>query len=92
MSPARAKRARAPQARATGATRRVIPTDVDTLELRAGPRAVHLTNLRKPFWPELGNVRYGVAMARRGWVRCGEVLNTRSAPEFARSVAPTGLV
>ena len=41
---------------------------------------------------ELGNVRYGVAMARRGWVRCGEVLNTRSAPEFARSVAPTGLV
>ena len=54
MSPARAKRARAPQARATGATRRVIPTDVDTLELRAGPRAVHLTNLRKPFWPELG--------------------------------------
>ena len=54
MSPARAKRARAPQARATGATRRVIPTDVDTVEMRAGPRAVHLTNLRKPFWPELG--------------------------------------
>jgi bifunctional non-homologous end joining protein LigD len=49
MSPARAKRARA-----TGASRRVIPTDVDTVEMRAGPRAVHLTNLRKPFWPELG--------------------------------------
>jgi len=49
MSPARAKRARA-----TRATRRVIPTDVDTVEMRAGPRAVHLTNLRKPFWPELG--------------------------------------
>src|SRR5437660_12237447 len=41
---------------------------------------------------ELGNVRYGVAMARRGWVRRGDVLNTRSAPEFARSVAPTGFV
>ncbi len=54
MSPARAKRARAPQPRATGAARRVIPTDVDTVELGAGPRAVHLTNLRKPFWPELG--------------------------------------
>ena len=40
--------------------------------------------------PELGNVRYGVAMARRGWVRRGEVLNTLSAEEFARSVAPTG--
>jgi DNA polymerase (family 10) len=39
---------------------------------------------------ELGNVRYGVAMARRGWVRRGEVLNTRSIEEFARSVAPTG--
>ncbi len=49
MSPARAKRARA-----TRATRRVIPTDVDTVEMHAGPRAVHLTNLRKPFWPELG--------------------------------------
>jgi len=49
MSPARAKRPRA-----TRTTRRVIPTDVDTVEMRAGPRAVHLTNLRKPFWPELG--------------------------------------
>ena len=39
---------------------------------------------------ELGNVRYGVAMARRGWVRRGEVLNTATAQEFARSVAPTG--
>ena len=39
---------------------------------------------------ELGNVRYGVAMARRGWVRRGEVLNTQSIEEFARSVAPTG--
>ena len=39
---------------------------------------------------ELGNVRYGVAMARRGWVGRGEVLNTLSAPEFARSVAPAG--
>jgi DNA polymerase (family X) len=39
---------------------------------------------------ELGNVRYGVAMARRGWVRRGEVLNTLGAEAFARSVAPTG--
>lgn len=39
---------------------------------------------------ELGNVRYGVAMARRGWVRRGEVLNTATAQEFARSVAPAG--
>src|SRR5262245_40750501 len=39
---------------------------------------------------ELGNVRYGVAMARRGGVRRGEVLNTTSAHQFARSVAPAG--
>ncbi len=40
---------------------------------------------------ELGNVRYGVAMARRGWVRRDEVLNTGSASEFARAVAPVGV-
>ena len=39
---------------------------------------------------ELGNVRYGVAMARRGWVRRGEVLNTTSVRQFAQSVAPAG--
>jgi len=47
-------RAGAGRPRAAKPTRRVIPTDVDTVELRAGPRSVHLTNLRKPFWPELG--------------------------------------
>ena len=41
--------------------------------------------------PELRNVRYGVAMARRGWIERGEVLNTRSAQEFVKSVAPTGI-
>jgi len=39
---------------------------------------------------ELGNVRYGVPMARRGWVRRDEVLNTRSAAEFVQAVAPAG--
>jgi DNA polymerase (family 10) len=37
---------------------------------------------------ELHNVRYGVAMARRGWVRRSEVLNTLEVDEFARAVAP----
>jgi DNA polymerase (family 10) len=40
---------------------------------------------------ELANITYGVAMARRGGVRRDEVLNTLSAPEFARSVAPTSV-
>ena len=39
---------------------------------------------------ELHNLRYGVAMARRGWVRRAEVLNTRDADGFARAVAPAG--
>ena len=49
MTRSAAKKSAAP--RATG---RVVPTDVDTVEMRAGSRSVHLTNLRKPFWPELG--------------------------------------
>jgi DNA polymerase (family X) len=37
---------------------------------------------------DLGYLRWSVAMARRGWVRRGDVLNTRSADEFARAVRP----
>jgi DNA polymerase (family 10) len=40
--------------------------------------------------PALGYLKYAVATARRGWVRRGEVLNTRSAEEFARAVRPAG--
>jgi DNA polymerase (family 10) len=36
----------------------------------------------------LGNVRYAAAMARRGWLRRGDVLNTLPAADFARVVAP----
>jgi DNA polymerase (family 10) len=36
----------------------------------------------------LGYLRYAVGTARRGWVRRGEVLNTRSADAFARAVRP----
>ena len=39
---------------------------------------------------ELRNLRYGVAMARRGWVRRGEVLNTLDADAFVAAVAPGG--
>ena len=31
-----------------------LPRDADTIEVRLGAQSVHLTNLRKPFWPELG--------------------------------------
>jgi DNA polymerase (family 10) len=36
----------------------------------------------------LGYLRYAVTTARRGWVRRGEVLNTRGAAEFAAAVRP----
>ena len=32
----------------------LIPAEVDNVEVRAGRQTVKLTNLRKPFWPELG--------------------------------------
>lgn len=34
----------------------------------------------------LANMRYGVSMARRGWLEASDVLNTLSAPEFARAI------
>jgi DNA polymerase (family X) len=37
----------------------------------------------------LHNVKYGVAMARRGWVRKGEVLNTLPEAKFKLAVKPT---
>jgi DNA polymerase (family X) len=37
---------------------------------------------------ELENVRYGVDMARRGWLERDEVLNTLPAAEFERRVRP----
>jgi bifunctional non-homologous end joining protein LigD len=49
-APARRRPARA--APASAAPR--LPRDVDTLQVRVGGRTVTLTNLRKPFWPELG--------------------------------------
>ncbi len=36
----------------------------------------------------LNNVQYGVAMARRGWVRKGEVLNTLATKGFMKAVQP----
>ncbi len=36
----------------------------------------------------LGFLRHAVATARRGWVRKGDVLNTRDAAAFARAVRP----
>lgn len=51
--PARRRCAR--RARTTTAPPSVeLPRDVDEVELRYGAKALRLTNLRKPFWPELG--------------------------------------
>ncbi len=34
----------------------------------------------------LANMSYGVRMARRGWLEAGDILNTRSADEFAKAI------
>ena len=34
----------------------------------------------------LANMRYGVRMARRGWLEASDILNTHSAKEFARII------
>jgi DNA polymerase (family 10) len=39
---------------------------------------------------QLHNVRYAVAMARRGWLGPAQVLNTRGAADFAAAVRPAG--
>ena len=36
----------------------------------------------------LNNLKFGVAMARRGWVRKSEVLNTLNLPAFTKAVKP----
>ena len=50
-----ARRRRATPAKPTGARPQVvIPRDLDEVEVRYGERTLRLTNLRKPFWPDLG--------------------------------------
>ena len=40
---------------------------------------------------DLGYLRNAVTVARRGWVRRGQVLNTLGAEEFRRAVRPVGV-
>src|SRR5262245_65469799 len=52
MGRARLERSRFPDTRVKGAV--VIPRDHDNIMLPVEGREVRLTNLRKPFWPQLG--------------------------------------
>ncbi len=55
MSPVRERRASTRNKSANGARARVvIPRDARDVVLAVGSRSVKLTNLAKPFWPELG--------------------------------------
>ena len=66
--------------------------DLEPRLVRGRPRARHPVRPldRRPLHRRAGNLRYGVAMARRGWVRRAEVLNTLDVDAFARAVSPTG--
>ena len=48
------KRTRPKAARPSAIPALAIPEDASALEVRLGAQSVQLTNLRKPFWPELG--------------------------------------
>jgi DNA polymerase (family 10) len=37
---------------------------------------------------QLSNLRFGVALARRGWTQAGDVLNTRGFEAFRTAVRP----
>jgi bifunctional non-homologous end joining protein LigD len=47
-------------ARRAGGGLLVLPPDTDDVEVRFGTRSVRLTNVRKPFWPELGITKGGL--------------------------------
>jgi bifunctional non-homologous end joining protein LigD len=47
-------RKKALRAHITPAIQVRIPGNVDTVDVRVGDKTVRLTNLRKPFWPDLG--------------------------------------
>src|SRR5438132_2621882 len=63
VHPSLLKRGAAVQRHARRQSRRssvLIPTDRDQIELEIDGRLVRLTNLRKPFWPELGITKGGL--------------------------------
>jgi DNA polymerase (family 10) len=84
---------------AVAASRAAIEINGDPHRLDMEPRWVRLARERgirfvvstdAHSMAELGNVRYGVAMARKAWVRPNEVLNTLDTDAFIRAVSPTG--
>jgi len=52
--PSKVSRKPAPRAKGASAARVEIPADEKSVELSVGGKKVALTNLAKPFWPELG--------------------------------------
>jgi DNA polymerase (family 10) len=51
---------------------------------RLGVKFVVSTDAHHP--KHLANMRFGVAMARRGWLQRGDVMNTRAAADFAAAI------
>ena len=49
-----------------------------------GAKFVISTDAHHP--KHLANMRYGVLMARRGWLERGDILNTLPVNEFARAI------
>jgi DNA polymerase (family 10) len=52
-----------------------------------GAKFVISTDAHHP--KHLANMRYGVLMARRGWLESGDILNTLPVDQFARAIKST---
>jgi DNA polymerase (family 10) len=52
-----------------------------------GTKFVISTDAHHP--KHLANMRYGVLMARRGWLERGDILNTLPVDQFARAIKST---
>ena len=48
------------------------------------PKFVVSTDAHHP--KHLANMRYGVLMARRGWLESGDILNTLPVKQFERAI------
>jgi DNA polymerase (family 10) len=82
---------------AVAASRTVIEVNGDPHRLDLAPEHIRAASARGIRFvvsadahstASIANLRWGVDMARRGWLRRGDVLNTLGAAEFAAAVRP----
>lgn len=66
--------------------------DLDWREIRNAKKAgcIFSINPDAHSVPEIGNVKYGVGIARKGWLEAADVINTKTLAEFRRWLKSRG--